>query len=79
MATKRDWLPKPPPKPSVTEQRDVTALKLVRDGTIVGPNGSEIDFRTPDYSVWLTIKADKDSDAEAVATALETAFGDDDA
>jgi hypothetical protein len=52
----------------------VTDLHLVRDGTIVGPNGTEIDFRTPDYSVWLTVKADSDSAAENVAAALEAAF-----
>lgn len=50
-------------------------LNLVRDGTILGPNGTEIDFRTPDYSVWLTIKADSDAEAEAFAAALEAAFG----
>jgi hypothetical protein len=49
-------------------------IVLVRDGTIVGPQGTEIDFRTPDYSVWLTIKADSDEDAEALAAALEAAF-----
>lgn len=47
-------------------------LRLVRDGMLVLPGRIEIDFRTPDYSVWLTIKAD----AEAVASALDTAFGD---
>ena len=61
----------------MTEKRDVTALTLVRDGTIIGPNGTEIDFRTPDYTVWLTIKADNDDQAEAVASALEEAFGGD--
>jgi cell division FtsZ-interacting protein ZapD len=50
-------------------------LTLIRDGTIVSGGGTEIDFRTPDYSVWLTIKADRDVDAEAVAAALEAAFG----
>ncbi len=49
-------------------------VQLIRDGTIFGPNGTEIDFRTPDYSVWLTIKADSDSDAERIAAALESAF-----
>jgi hypothetical protein len=49
---------------------------LIRDGTIIGPQGTEIDFRTPDYSAWLTIKADRDADAEAIAEALEAAFPD---
>lgn len=49
-------------------------LALIRDGTIVGPCGTSIDFRTSDYSVWLEIKADRDEDAEAVAAALEAAF-----
>lgn len=44
----------------------------------MGPNGTEIDFRTPDYSVWLTIKADSDEAAEAVASALEATFGKED-
>lgn len=52
-------------------------LRLLRDGTIVGPQGTEIDFRTPDYSVWLTVKADNDAEAERVAAALEAAFAPD--
>lgn len=52
-----------------------TLMQLVRDGTIVGSQGTEIDFRTPDYSVWLTIKADRDADAEALASLLEANFG----
>lgn len=47
---------------------------LVRDGTICGPGGTEIDFRTPDYSVWLTIKSKSDTSAEMIAAALEAAF-----
>lgn len=54
---------------------DTARVVLVRDGTIWEPDGTEIDFRTPDYDVWLTIKADNDAAAEAVATALEAAFG----
>lgn len=50
-------------------------VRLIRDGTIFGPNGTEIDFRTPDYSAWLTIKADSDAEAEQIAAALEAAFG----
>lgn len=61
---------------SAASSRD--QLALIRDGTIVGPNGTEIDFRTPDYKVWLTIKGD-DAEAEAVAAALDAAFGGDDA
>jgi hypothetical protein len=53
-----------------------TTLVLVRDGTLIGPTLHEIDFRTPDGSVWLTIKADTDPEAERVASALEAAFGD---
>jgi hypothetical protein len=49
-------------------------IELVRDGTIVGPKGTEIDFRTPDYSVWVTIKADTDEEAEVFAEAFEVAF-----
>jgi len=49
-------------------------LALIRDGMIIGPEGVEIDFRTLDYSVWLTIKADTDEAAEAVAAALEARF-----
>ena len=52
-------------------------ITLIRDGTISGPGRTEIDFRTPDYSVWLTIKADKDTDAERIAAALEAAFPED--
>jgi hypothetical protein len=51
-----------------------TGVQLVRDGTIFGAYGTEIDFRTPDHSVWLTVKAEKDADAEALAAALEAAF-----
>lgn len=58
-------------------------LRLVRDGTLVGPGGTEIDFRTDPYDeergVWVTIKADTDAEAEAVAAAFEAAFGGDDA
>lgn len=61
------------------ESSAATRLRLIRDGTIFGWGGTEIDFRTPDYSVWLTIKADSDVDAEAVAAALEATFGGDDA
>lgn len=50
-------------------------LALLRDGTIFGAGGTEIDFRTPDYSVWLTIKAKNDNDAETVAAAIEARFG----
>lgn len=49
-------------------------IELVRDGTIFSSNGTEIDFRTLDYSVWVTIKADTDEDAELVAEAFEAAF-----
>jgi hypothetical protein len=51
------------------------SLVLLRDGTIFGAGRTEIDFRTPDYRVWLTIKADGGAVAEAVAAALEAAFG----
>lgn len=54
-----------------------TNLRLVRDGTLMTPHMTEIDFRTPGYSVWVTIKADTDADAERVAAAFETAFGGD--
>lgn len=50
-------------------------IVLIRDGTIFGAGRTEIDFRTPDYEVWLTIKADDDTAAEAIAAALEAAFG----
>jgi hypothetical protein len=53
----------------------MSGLRLIRDGSITAPGRAEIDFRTPDYSVWLTIKADSDRDAEAVASALQAAFG----
>lgn len=53
------------------------SLTLIRDGTIFVGHNTEIDFRTPDYKVWLTIKGN-DTKAEAVAAALEAAFGDDD-
>jgi len=50
-------------------------LVLIRDGTIFGAGRTEIDFRTPDYSAWLTIKAEDDAVAEAIAAALEDKFG----
>jgi hypothetical protein len=50
-------------------------LVLIRDGSIVAPGRSEIDFRTPDYKAWITIKADTDSEAETIAQAIEEVFG----
>ena len=53
------------------KKRDVV---LIRDGTIVGPKGTEIDLRTPSYDVWVTVKSDSDPKAEAVVAALIAAF-----
>jgi hypothetical protein len=49
-------------------------VELLRDATIFSGSGTEIDFRTPDYSVWVTIKADSDEQAEAVAAAFKSSF-----
>lgn len=58
----------------VVDRSAAPTLSLVRDGTIFVGHNTEIDFRTSDYKVWLTIKGD-DAEAEAVAAALEAAFG----
>lgn len=56
------------------DSRPTKRLVLIRDGTIWGPDGTEIDLRTPDYSVWITVKSDRGGDTEAVADALESMF-----
>jgi hypothetical protein len=45
-------------------------IRLIRDGTIFGPGGTEIDLRTEDYKVWVTVKGDKDRRVEEVAAAI---------
>lgn len=67
----------PSPEPSAAIDEESYVMQLTRDGTIFSAGRTEIDFRTPDYSVWVTVKAERDSDAEAVASALEAAFGGD--
>jgi hypothetical protein len=59
----------------VTSTPTSDPLILIRDGTIFGGGHTEIDFRTLDYSAWLTIKAENDAVAEAIAAALEDKFG----
>jgi hypothetical protein len=39
-------------------------LRLVRDGTIVGPEGTQVDLRTEDSRVWITVKGDSDDEVE---------------
>jgi hypothetical protein len=51
----------------------LSQLELVRDGTIVAPGGSEIDLRTSDEQVWITIKG-PDARVEKVAGLLLNVF-----
>jgi hypothetical protein len=50
-------------------------LELVRDGTLMLPGRSEVDLRTPDYEVWITVKGERDDDVERVVADLLNAFG----
>jgi hypothetical protein len=43
---------------------------LVRDGTVWGPNGTEIDLRTPKGDVWVTVKGDDTNSVEFIAAML---------
>ena len=45
-------------------------MKWVRNGTICGPNGTEIDLSTEDEKHWITIKADSDRAGELLCTKL---------
>lgn len=51
-------------------QASKKAALLIRDGTIFGAGRTEIDLRTPDYAVWVTVKGDSDERVEAVANQL---------
>lgn len=56
---------------------EVELPRLIRDGTIASPGGTQIDLRTEDYEVWVTVKADRDADAEKVVAGILDASGTD--